>query len=395
MKNTHPGILMLLVLSSSVALAQTSIPSTPVTVDCSNGQSLNRTLAKLNTIFPTTVFVKGTCTEYVQVLGFDHLTIRGESGATLAQPSTVGGNFLNAVLLIESSRSIIVEGFNIQADPATGTGIGIGHGSTDVRLRNLKIQGGGEGIIIFEGSQVSLAHVVGLDSGYTPLGIYDSSDVHVEHCSFNNPTGAQWHAGIDLGSSHLTIYDTTIRNMQIGINAAAGSIVDVQSFTTYFLAGGPTDVIIDSPAGTNFDGVDLSGGSSLNVLGAKFAINQPGQPWGGTTAGILVSDRSVLSSVNANLVISGSHGQGILVENNSHATLAGASVTGSGHGGLVLGNLSSIDVSPGNGNLLTLIGGNAVDLYCDSNSTITGSSNFAGVPTSQCASVLPVEVALP
>ncbi len=392
MKTTRLGILALL-LSATVALAQT--PSIPVTVDCGNGQSLNRTLAKLNTILPITVFVKGTCTEYVQVSGFDNLTLRGLSGAMLAQPSTVGGNFLNAVLLIESSRSIIVDGFNIQADPATGTGIGIGHGSTDVRLRNLKVQGGGEGIIIFEHSQVSLAHVVGLDSGYTPLGVYDSSDVHVEHCSFKNSTGSPWHAGVDLGASHLTIYDTTIRNMQVGINAAAGSSVDVQTFTTYFKAGGPTDVIIESPDGTNFDGVNLSGGSSLNVLGAKLAINQPGQPWGGTTAGILVSDRSVLSSVNGNLVINGSHGQGILVENTSHATLAGASVTGSGHGGLVLGNVSSIDVAAGNSNLLTLIGGNAVDLYCDSNSTITGSTNFAGVPTSQCASVLPAEVAVP
>lgn len=395
MQTTHPGILMLLVLSASITMAQTSTPSIPVTVDCSNGQSLNRTLAKLNTILPITVFVQGTCSEYIQVTGFDKLTLKGLSGATLSQPTTGTGNFLSAVLLIESSRSVTVEGFNIQANTSGGTGIGIGHGSTDIRLRNLKVQGGGEGIIVFESSQVSLAHVVGVDSGYTPLGVYDSSDVHVEHCLFNNPSGAQWHAGVDLGTSHLTIYDTTIRNMQIGINAAAGSIVDVQSFTTYFPAGGSTDVTIDSPSGTNFDGVNLSGGSSMNVLGAKLAINQPGQPWGGTTSGVLVSDRSVLSSVNGNLVINGSHGQGILVDNNSHATLAGASVTGSGHGGLVLGNLSSVDVGSGNGTLLTLIGGNAVDLYCDSNSTITGSSNFAGVPTSQCASVLPAEVAVP
>jgi hypothetical protein len=395
MKTTHQGILMLLVLSASITMAQTSTPSIPVTVDCSNGQSLNRTLAKLNTILPITVFVKGACSEYVQVTGFDKLTLIGLSGATLSQPTTGTGNFLSAVLLIESSRSVTVGGFIIHANTSGGTGIGIGHGSTDIRLRNLKVQGGGEGIIVFENSQVSLAHVVGVDSGYTPLGVYDSSDVHVEHCLFNNPSGAQWHAGVDLGTSHLTIYATTIRNMQIGINAAAGSIVDVQSFTTYFPASGSTDVTIDNTAGTNFDGVDLSGGSSLNVLGAKLAINQPGQPWGGTTAGVLVSDRSVLSSVNGNLVINGSHGQGILVDNNSHATLAGASVTGSGHGGLVLGNLSSVDVGSGNGTLLTLIGGNAVDLYCDSNSTITGSSNFAGVPTSQCGSVLPAEVAVP
>jgi hypothetical protein len=79
--------------------------------------------------------------------------------------------------------------------------------------------------------------------------------------------------------------------------------------------------------------------------------------------------------------------------NNSHATLTGATVTGGGHGGLVLANLSSIDVS--GAGLLTLIGGNGVDLVCDSGSTITGSANLAGVPTSQCANVLAAEAALP
>jgi hypothetical protein len=88
MKTIHPGILVLLVLSASMTMAQTSTTSIPVTVDCSNGQSLNRTLAKLNTTLPTTVFVKGTCNEYVQVFGFNNLTLKGLSGAALAQPTT-------------------------------------------------------------------------------------------------------------------------------------------------------------------------------------------------------------------------------------------------------------------------------------------------------------------
>jgi hypothetical protein len=393
MKLTNWGLLMLLVLTASLAGAQT--PSIAITVDCSRGQSLNSTLSKLNKYLPATVYVRGTCSEFVQVSGFDNLTLNGLSGATLSQPSTGAGNLFNSVLLIESSRGVTVEHLNIQADINTVTAIGIGHGSTDIRLRNLNITGGSEGILVFERSQVSVAYVTGKDAGYTPLGVYDSSDVHVEHCVFDNSTGAFWHAGVDLGASHLTIYATAIHNMQVGINAAAGSIVDVQTFVTYYPAGGPSDVTIENQYGTNFDGVTLSAGSRLNVLGAKLAIKQPGQLWGGTTGGVLVSDGSVLSSLNANLVITGSHGQGIVVDNNSHATLAGSSVTGSGHGGLVLANLSSIDVSAGNSNLQTLIGGNAVDLFCDSNSTITGSASFAGVPTSQCANVFPAEASLP
>jgi hypothetical protein len=392
MKQTNWAILLLLVLAASVAGAQTSTPSIPITVDCGNGQSLNRTLSKLEKHAAVTVSVQGTCTEFVQIIGFNNLTLKGQPGATLLQPSTGAGNLFNSVLLIESSLHVTVSGLSIQADTTTVTAVGIGHGSRDIRLLNLNVKGGTEGIDVFENSQVLLAHVVGQDPGYTPLGIYDLSDVHVEHCLLENSTGALWHAGIDLDAGHITMFDTTIRNMQQGISARAGSIVDISAYDTYTPFGGPSDVIIDSPAGTNFDGVSLDGGSSLNVF-AKLQINQPGQFWGGTTAGVLASNGSTLNATNTNLVITGSHGQGIVAVNNSHATLTGATVTGAGHGGLVLANLSSIDVSGGGS--LTLIGGNSVDLFCDSGSTITGSANFAGVPTSQCTNVLAAEAALP
>lgn len=111
----------------------------------------------------------------------------------------------------------------------------------------------------------------------------------------------------------------------------------------------------------------------------------------------LVSDGSTLNAPNSNLTITGSPGQGVVVVNDSHATLAGATVTGSGHGGLVVDNLSSIDVTNGNGtvNNPTMIGGNAVDLFCDASSMLTGSANLAGVPISQCANVLGQEASLP
>lgn len=75
-----------------------------------------------------------------------------------------------------------------------------------------------------------------------------------------------------------------------------------------------------------------------------------------------------------------------MVTNNSHATLAGSSVTGSLHGGLVVANVSTIDVQPSSS--LTLVGGNVPDLFCDSNSFITGTANLAGVPTVNCGNLL-------
>lgn len=391
MKRMSLGSLFLFVSMVSIVGAQTPVPSIPVSVDCNNGQSLNQVLSKLDKETPYTVSVTGTCIEYVHVIGFQNLTLKAVPGAMLSQPSGGGGSLLNSLLLIESSRSVTVQGFTIQADTITVPAIGIGHGSTDIRLRNLNVLGGTEGIQVFENSQVSLAYVTGQDPGYTPLGIYDSSDVHVERSLFEDSTGALWHAGIDVGASHITIYGTTIRNMQVGINASS-SIVDVATFDTYYAFGGPTDVTIESPAGTNYNGVFVNSGASLNVTSAKLVINKPSQSYGGTTAGVLVSDSSNLYAPNGTLSIAGSHGQGIMVLNNSHATVGAVSVTGSGHGGLVAANRSSIDVSASS--TLSSVGGNGVDLFCDSGSMITGGANIAGVPTAQCTNLLSAETAL-
>jgi Right handed beta helix region len=343
-------------------------------------------LSKLDKHTPFTVTVNGTCSEYIQVIGFEQLTLKGMPGATLTQPATGVGNLFTSLLLIESSQSVTVQGFSIQADTTTVPAVGIGHGSSDIRLRSLNIQGGTFGVLIFENSQVSIAQVKAQDPGYSPLGVYDASDVHVEHCQFLNSTGAVWHVGVDVGTSHITIYATTIRNMQVGINAHGGAVIDVEAFDTYYPLGSSNDVLIENSKGTNYYGVSVDGGGSLNVQNARLVINQPGQPSNGTfTAGVFISDGATLSAFNGNLLITGSQSHGILVMNDSHATLAGATVTGSSHGGLVAANLSSIMMNSG---LLANISGNSVDLFCDSNSLISGSVNIAGTPTAQCANLL-------
>ena len=177
---------------------------------------------------------------------------------------------------------------------------------------------------------------------------------------------------------------TTIRNMQVGIGIANSGSVDIQSFNSYYPISMPNDVVIESPAGTNFYGVSVGNGSNLG--NTKLRITNPGQPWGGNTAGVWVSDGGTLSA-GANLIISGSQGQGVFVSNNSHASLAGSSITGSGHGGLVAANLSTISVATSNP--LTLVGGNKTDLFCDSKSVITGSANLGGVPIVSCGNLLP------
>jgi hypothetical protein len=175
----------------------------------------------------------------------------------------------------------------------------------------------------------------------------------------------------------------TIRDMQQGFNIGASGSVDLVNFDS--TAAG-IDVNIDNPSGTNFNGALVSDGSSLNLESAKLRINNAGQPWGGDTAAVFVTNGSTLNA-GANLVASGSQGQGVLVTNNSHAELAGSSITGSGHGGLVVLNLSTAGVDFSNP--LTVIGGNGTDLFCDSKSQIAGGVNIANASTVQCNNLLP------
>src|SRR5215813_13798288 len=93
------GLLLTVILVANSAFAE------PITVDCSAGQSLNRILSHLDKRTPAVIKVKGTCAEYVEVRGFDDLTLKGAIGAKLVQPvNPPANNLLSAVLLIGASR---------------------------------------------------------------------------------------------------------------------------------------------------------------------------------------------------------------------------------------------------------------------------------------------------
>jgi len=360
----------------------------PVVVNCNQGQSLNSTLSRLEKHSPVTVLVNGTCTEYVQIVGFEGLTLKGLSGATLQQPSTDPTNgLLIQVLSIAASRSVTIDGFAVHSRASALDDVGIGQNSIDVRLRNLTVDGPGAfGIFVYEGSQVSLARVTARDPGFATVAVLDVSDVHIESSLFENSTGSSFREGLFVSTGHLTMQTTTIRNMQVGIGITDGGIVDIQSFNTYFPISVPTDVVIDNPAGTNFNGASVGIGASLNLGNTTLRITNPGQPWGGNTGGVFVSDGGTFNA-GANLIVSGSQGQGVFVSNNSHASLAGSSITGSAHGGLVVANMSSVAVGTGT-NPFTQISGNATDLFCDSRSLITGGTGIANATTVQCGNLL-------
>lgn len=349
-------------------------------VDCNNGQSLSGTLAKLNKQIPTTVFVQGTCTEFVTVDGFEGLTLKGQSGAVLQQPATnpLSNSY---VLSITGSRGINVLGLTVQSLPSIFSGIGIGKGSNEVLLQNVNVNGSW-GIVIYEESQAWLVHAnVTISSGFAAISAFDKSDVHIAGGLLQRPSDNNFYAGLFVGSGHVTMQGVTIRDMQDGITIGTSGSVDLVNV----LANEPVDVTIDNPSGTNTNGAIVSDGSSLNVGSARLIIKNAGQTYGATTGAVFVTNNSTLNA-GSNLLVSNSQGQGLIVTNNSHATLAGSTISRSLHGGMVAANLSTIDVQPASS--LTLVGGNAPDLFCDSNSFITGTANLAGVPTASCSNLL-------
>jgi len=149
------------------------------TVNCDTGQSLTHALATLNNVVPATVTVQGTCSEYVLIEGFNNLTLTGLPGATLQQPSTNPPTLPAYVLSIKASTNVTVSGLAVRSLPSLPNGllssIGIGGGSSQVRLQDVTTDGSW-GIIAYEASQVWLVRVtVNITSGYAAITAFDKS----------------------------------------------------------------------------------------------------------------------------------------------------------------------------------------------------------------------------
>ena len=243
---------------------------------------------------------------------------------------------------------------------------------------------GSWGIVFYQASQGWIVRaMVNLVYGYAAIAAYDKSDIHIVDGVLQRPANGAWNAGLTVGSGHVSMQGMTIRDMQLGIEINSSGSVDVGNFDP---TGKGVDVIIDNPSGTNFNGAFVSDSSSLNLGSAKLRITNAGQPWGGDTGAVLVTNGSTLTA-GSNLIISGSRSQGVVVSNNSHPEFSGSSITGSARGGLVVVNLSTATADTNNP--LTVIGSNGTDLFCDSRSQIAGTLNMANVNVVSCSNSLP------
>lgn len=374
--------LTLLALAANVAAAD-------VVVYCDRGQSLNQVLSFLPRNLPITVSVNGTCTEYVGISGFEGLTLKTTSGAVLRQPASVP-SVLTGVLTIAASRSVTVEGLTIVATATDGSvpGVWVHDGSTHLRFRKMNVVGTGPGIYVSDTSEVSMVDLTVRAQGWAAIGVWHSK-ASVEDSLLENPTD-NYQNGINVGQNGvLLIHGTAIRHMWEGISALDGGVVNVQDVNDEVPSGGPSEVVIDNPPSIHLWGLGVRNGGKV-TLAAKLRILNPGASWGGDTGGVELDGTSSIAG-GRYLEIQNSIGQGVLVMNNSHASLAGAQISGSLHNAVAAVNHSTVDLGDAHANPptpTTITGSGVNDLYCDGTSLITGTANAPGATRTSCGAVL-------
>jgi hypothetical protein len=263
----------------------------------------------------------------------------GAKGAVVVKPDEPPPAGILEVLTVEASTSVTIDGLDVRVDVESIAGIGIRKGSVDALLRNLTVEGGHlNSINVYEGSQASVARVTARSPSYASVGVWQGSVALLEDSLLEGSPDSN-NVGVHVDNSRLFMHATTIRNMRRGIVASAGGMIRVQDFPAYCPLGGLTDVVIESPAGTNLYGVVVTAGSVVEA-DVRLRITNPGQTWVGDSGGVLVEDGSTFSG--GNLEILGSRGQGVIVANNSHADLAGATITGTAHNGVLAVNHATV-----------------------------------------------------
>lgn len=372
----------ILALSANSATAK-------VVVNCDLGESLGRALALLPPKDPITVGVNGTCTEYVMVSGFEGLTLESTTGAVLRQPSVVP-SITTGVLTISASRSVVIDGLTIETtvDDGSAPAVWVHDGTSHLRLRNVTVVGRGPGIYVSDTSEVSMAKITVRTGGWGAVGLWHSK-ASVEDSLLENPDD-DYQQGIQVGQNAvLLIHGTRIRHMWEGIVVTDGGMVNVQDANDEYPRGGPTDVVIDDPPSIHLWGLALRNGGT-GILGAKVRILNPGSWWGGETGGVQLDGTSSLTG-GQNLEIRDSLGQGVFVKNNSHASLAGAQISGTAHNAVAAVNHATVDLGDAYAvppTPASITGSGANDLYCDGSSLITGRANAPVGMKVECGNLL-------
>ncbi len=309
----HVGSLALtadLLLTAEMSLGTSAFAAT-FSVDCSKGQTISAALERGTARKPLSVTVKGTCYEQVTITR-DDVTLQGdpESGGTVGGPDS-------------STDVIVVTGNRIRLENLTITGgnngIRVG-GAFNVALHKIMVlDAANHGVLIRAGdvtitsSQVRQAGVDGLHlqrqaSARIVESVFDKnhgagiiaqqgSTLSASSCviDYNVSNGIR----IMTGSEATLIDNLVLRNGDDGIIAFLGSIMDLQGNEVFANRG--SGVVGNANATLQMVGVHTysnHGDGIVLIRGSKLILEEPGSDSNGNNFGLYCDDESSVNNLN-------------------------------------------------------------------------------------------------
>jgi hypothetical protein len=260
-------------------------------VNCPGG-SINAALASLDPWADNTVNVYGACTENVDIESFDRLKLIAQNGASITDAS--GGT--SAVLFINNSTGVTVQGFTINGNPNAQNEM-IDCDTSNCTFTRNTVQGGG-----YDGIDVNGAHAFFFNDTFQDLGTGPAQFVPA--------------AGIFIGAGSEGFARGVI------IQRVTGDGVKVN--------GGVLQLVSSTVQNNTGNGITVKLNGYAGIRNRNSTITGNGGD------GIDVVSHSTLQLTSTS--ITGNHGVGILVKDLSFADFAEAGPN------VVKNNLGSEDV---------------------------------------------------
>lgn len=369
------GLAFLTVCFISAAEAQAKARKTEK-VDCNKGDTIAAALSRLTAGEPNRVEVSGTCAENVLINGFNDLELVTLDGAVINDAS----NGTLPVININSSTLVTVEGFTINGPPVLqpqsfADGIILAR-STRCRIVNNLIDGMPSGIGLVSSSNAALVNNTVLDASGNGVRVVLGSEASIFGIRIESATSTPGGIGLHLERSGIATLgplgtsDTVIKGFATGVRVAGASSLDIRGVSP------PTAIRIEN---NFFNGLLVEHDAHVRILGnTKITGNGANNPFAG---GMMVQHASSVLLFPGN-EISNNIGQGIIISNNATVDMRGGTVSNNQRNGIVVINSSTISFF---GVATTTVTGNASqDLFCDSTSIITATSNVVGAANRMC-----------
>jgi hypothetical protein len=248
-------------------------PNSPVTIFVNCPSSINAALASLDPSADNTIYVSGACSENVDIESFDRLQLIAQNGASITDAS--GGT--SAVLFINNSTGVTVQGFTINGNPNAQNEM-IDCNTSNCTFTRNTVQGGGN-----DGIDVNGAHTLFFNDTFQDLGngpaqivpaagifISESSEVFARGVIVQRVTGR----GVVV-RGFFTIRSTAVQHSAVQNNTGNGIVV---------FYNGAANIGNSTITGNGGDGIDVVSHSTLQLIGTSITGNHG--------VGILVKDLS-------------------------------------------------------------------------------------------------------